>query len=491
MLDSYNLILKWSAGASISLNPKLKYDERRLIQLIDLHGLSGRFVSRVKNENVNYFSRSFINKVEHKHQTIKQKIKLNIIAIRRLNRMLPSNIYTVVIKGISTYVVVHKKEIIRAGDVDILSNKLNYIIKSLKADGYTLTKNPFLHESGEYSKNGVEFDLHKYFPVCRYSKKLKSLSKKGILKHNDSSLLYERISFKDIYKDSYLDKSYSETKNIRVVDISLLAVIICSHAFMNYVNMWSISHRKKTCIRLGELADLAMCCKHKDFNHKKFIGYVNKYQAYDSVEWAARVCKLLFGYNPLPLRLRDGDQNGNILYPRCIWWNFWALFPLNNSLLQDNWMPIEELAKILGANTVSMNSKRGAGKLSTTNANYLLNGTKLIDPKINFKYERGKLDIQIEFNKDKDTLIERLRVDFGKNAIEYEFIGKSKKSSIVGDRTFIVKFKNLKNKYIANFSIKTNKKRLLKGIPLIIGFAKHNYSREMYGSQLIPFFLHL
>ena len=36
----------------------------------------------------------------------------------------------------------------------------------------------------------------------------------------------------------------------------LLAIILSAHGFMNFTNVWSISHRDKPYVRLGELADL-------------------------------------------------------------------------------------------------------------------------------------------------------------------------------------------------------------------------------------------
>ncbi len=69
------------------------------------------------------------------------------------------------------------------------------------------------------------------------------------------------------------NNSFKSLKNhgIVVADANMMILIICSHSFMNYTNIWSISHREKSYIKLGELWDIFDLIKHPSYSEEKLL----------------------------------------------------------------------------------------------------------------------------------------------------------------------------------------------------------------------------
>ncbi|PIS15724.1 hypothetical protein COT62_02190, partial [Candidatus Roizmanbacteria bacterium CG09_land_8_20_14_0_10_41_9] len=294
----YNSILQWAAGVKTELDPHIDFDTQTLLDLVDLHNLSGRFLFRVQREKADWVTPQLLRGLKDLHHDNRKKVIRNIQAFNKLREMLPLKTQVIVIKGVSTYVLCNQKEIMRAGDIDILSNDTSTVVQTLIKSGYRQTKAPFLHEIGEYSKDGIEFDIHDHFPVYSYSSELRNTSlflpSQANIRQQNYSFISRLIAFSDLNRHAHRGKQ-PPLDNVVVTDPNLLAIIICAHTFMNYTNMWSISHRKKAYVRLSEIADLFSLSKHPDFDAKKFLEYTRHYRAQDSVEWAASVSMSIFG----------------------------------------------------------------------------------------------------------------------------------------------------------------------------------------------------
>lgn len=169
----YTSILKWAAGSTEQINSKIKYDTGTLLNLVDLHGLTGKFLYRIQREKVSWATPELLYSLKKLQFSTLMKINRNVKALFRLGKKLPKEKEIILIKGISTYLLTNKEETLRFGDMDILTNDHHTVLKVLLYQGYKQTKAPFMHELGEYSKNGVEFDIHDYFPIYAYSDELK------------------------------------------------------------------------------------------------------------------------------------------------------------------------------------------------------------------------------------------------------------------------------------------------------------------------------
>lgn len=500
---SYSSILKWAAGAEIYINPNLKYDAKTLLNLIELHNLSGRFLKRLRFEKNGCATPQLMHGLKKLYADTQKIVGRNVMALNELQEMLPEQ-QVIVIKGISTYLLSDQKEVMRGGDIDILSNDPSNVIQTLIRLSYILTKAPFMHEIGEYSKNGVEFDIHEYFPVYSYSLQLRkanitSSSKSGIRIQN-YYFTSRRITFSDLKRDAHHGKKVPLDK-IVVTDPNLLAIIICAHSFMNYTNMWSISHRKKVCLRLSEIADIFVLSKHPDFDVKKFLEYVQQYNAQDCVEWVASVSASLFGKNPLPVpvKLKKGDTIPPERFPRCLWWNFWIGFPSRpDDLLFTDWMSIDRIIDHTDANSVIWNNiKKSSGWYSPipqSNSlllkHYFSMGKRPIQVSLNFRYTKRSFVIEIQMKKTAKISIDRMRIDFGKYAMEWEFDNIERKVKTTGDKEVTSLCKQILSCHKVVFRINNRNLELdnqhKNYVPVLIGVAKHDMKGRIITSNLFP-----
>jgi len=437
---TYIPILKWEAGSVEPIGPKIEYDIKTLLNLVDLHGLSGKFLYRLQHEKADWVTPKLLNSLKRLQFSTVRKVNRNIKALSRLSEKLPKGKEVILIKGISTYLLTDKEETLRFGDMDILSNDYSAVIKELLEQGYRQTKAPFMHEIGEYSKNGVEFDIHDHFPVYAYPKDVREADftflKSTKVKKQNYNFTSRSISFDALEKDAdEIDKL--GLKNIKVVDPNLLAIIICAHSFMNFTNMWSISHRKKACVRLGEISDLFYLTKHPQFDSKKFLSYCRQYHAGDSVIWTANMLMSIFGINPLPVQvgISRGDLIPSPLFPRCLWWIFWADIPTEtDDLLLPNWMFINKLFDYIGVNKILINNWPLARVDSSGLKHLFTIDEKLIPVKFTFENKSNNLSIQLNISKKNNAVLERGRIDFGNKAIEWELDNGTKELKTTGDK---------------------------------------------------------
>jgi hypothetical protein len=499
-VDEYS-ILKWAAGSVKSLPHRLDFDEDTLIDLVALHNMSGRFMRRLAEQARPWITPKLREAVQDLHSKTRLQVFKNATAMRQISGQLPHPVGVIIIKGMSTYILSKQEHAMRCGDIDVFSSDSAALVQTLTEMGYRQSKAPFLYELGEYSKEGIEIDVHSYFPIYSYSESLMSAELKPDshphIWRQSYRMHQQRIAYDDLRSDAYRSSAL-ETEGITVPDPNMLALILCSHAFLNYTNMWSISHREKACVRLSEIADLFDLSAHPAFRSAKFLSLVKQFSAKDAVEWAASVAASLFGRNPLPVpgsvRLDDDLPDGR--FPRCLWWDFWVnLRTGTDELLQRWWLPMGALTTQLGANTLAA-VQDCTGKYSTinTDSSTLLRRLLMLaadeapiplELEVS-KSERGiRIDLQVMSTLKDD--INRVRVDFGHVASEW--IHAESRQSLIGAPA-IADFidRGAKHRLIMEFSWKIlgQSFQTRREIPMLVGVAKQSPDDELIASTLIP-----
>lgn len=383
------------------------FDEQQLIKLIILHNIPGRVIACIRKYNLEKcFTNSFFQDLLNVYDCFTDSVHRNIDAVKELVEDMENgkDEYPIVIKGFSTYVLSDDEMVIRKGDIDVIPGNIKKFIGKLTLRGYKNTKKPFLHEVGEYSKNGIEFDVQRYFPIYRYDNGIK-LHKN--LYVNPYEMPYEKIDYLTLKNNSYVS---NKNAGIVVADANMMILIICSHAFMNYINIWSISHREKAYVKIGELWDIFDLIKHSSYSEKVLCRYIKKFRAEDCVLWTGSIMKEIFHINPLPC---DSIPYINFAqtFPKCLWWHIWDRIPTTHEqLLSDDWYDIDGLFDRIGRNIVHKRTK-----IKTSNLDY--------------KYGMGCFDFSFYITNHK-IIIDRstfysesrynIRVDFGNLALEIE-----------------------------------------------------------------------
>lgn len=497
----YIPFLKWAAGAATFIPDELEFDTSALLNLVDAHNLSGRFLRRINESNASWITPKLVEGVRHRHEETKCQLARNVTALSELRHQLSDKTRVILIKGISTYILTEREETMRAGDIDILSNNQNEVVRTLLRMGYTQTRLPFMHEIGEYTKDTTEFDIHDYFPVYGYTKAL--LERDLLPQHHERiwqqsyELQNSRITFEDLEQYANCGRQ-SNTSHVLVPDPNLLAVIICAHAFMNYTNMWSISHREKAYVRLGEIADLFSLAAHPSFSKQQFLAYVNRYQAHDAVEWAASIAVSVFGKNPLPIPVLIGlgEPLHAKRFPRCLWWNFWAsLSSDTDDLLRTQWLSMGWMTEQIGANRLSVRDGQTV-RFATTNAEHALPLTRCITQTSELiplllhveKSEKG-IGIHLHVHTTSRVDMERVRIDLGDIAGEWIYVVNDNRQAMIGSpitSTFLYGSAGFDVSMELSWETLRLSNLKMQSVALLIGVARQLNSGGVTASILLP-----
>jgi hypothetical protein len=499
----HEAILKWAAGSAQALPTRVEFDEETLLDLVDAHNLSGRFLRSLANRTPPWVTHGLQDALREMHSKTTARIIENASAFREFSARLPPSARVVIIKGMSTYVLSRQAHTMRCGDLDVFSNDSAALSKALKKLGYRQTRGPFLYELGEYTRGAVEIDLHEYFPVYSYPSSLSSADLRP--EHHPAAwqqsyqLQQHEISYDDLSVGA-IRSAARETEGVTVPDPNMLALILCSHAFLNYTNVWSISHRDNAYVRLGEMADLFDLAAHPSFSRARFLQLVGRFGANDAVEWAACVAASLFGRNPLPVHVavRLGDALPDARFPRCLWWSFWLdLRSGTDELLRRQWLDMRSLVTQLGGNTLRAVGGR-TGRHSTVGAQGTMPLSRFItqaadETPIPFdlevsRSERGlRLELEVLTRPKGDA--NRIRVDYGHTASEWIHSLGDTRPSVVGAPA-TVSFEERDDGYglawefpweLLGESVSSERE-----ISLLVGVAGHSQRDGLTASTLVP-----
>lgn len=498
----HNAVLRWAAGADLSLPKNLELNEEILIDLVGAHNLSGRLLKRLTDGEYLGFSPRFGKALKELHSETKRQVTQNMRITRLVREQLPSTAGMITIKGFCTYVLLGQETVMRSGDIDVISDNTDALVSTLKDMGYLQTRAPFMHEIGEYTKDDIEIDVQSYFPVYAFSSALRGdvLSPYGNpgIWRQDYTTTRREITHDLLSRHMYQGNT-ADTRGITIADANMLSIIICAHAFMNYINLWSISHRKKAYVRLGELADLTALVSHPTFDKNIFLSLVELLDARDAVEWAAATTSLLLGKNflPIPSRVAIDGELPSARFPRCLWWHFWAALPSKrNELIQTQWLSMNSLIQAIGGGNLLLMDHGSTGRYATTvigNSRQLLRFiTQKADPipvLLEVRVSADGVTVDLEVTSEATVGTDRVRVDFGYVASEWVHSVGSHVQSIVGDSAD-VSFRENSTGYTIQMSYSWqtlgHTAQQAKEIALLIGVGKQTDGDGLSASCLIP-----
>ena len=411
---------------------------------VDIHNLVGILLLQTERIKKTFPEKNIIGRLRNKQISIEKHVNNNINSIQELYNNLPKNTEYIIFKGISAYILTGCKGILKKGDIDILSNNPGALIETLIKLGYKQTKEPFLNELGEYTKNRSEFDVQSYFPVYSYPKillKSELQPYKNIGKWLQNYCVKQKnILFEDLYRHYYISKNRFMLKS-KVADVNMLMVIICAHAFLNYINIWSISYRENVCIKIGEMLTLFKLAKHKLFNYNVFSQIVELFEAQDAIKWVGNVCKALFGRSPFPICDSNTLKTKDFLngFPRCLWWNFWVDVPVFPAeLLQKQ--KISAIKIINSMNTQQMKLVKNTTKKYSTFRfenvtlfdTFICQSEKVLDCCLEIKLFDDELCFCVEIKPPSDIKKIHFRIDLGYAASEIMYKVNEQKTLVVG-----------------------------------------------------------
>jgi hypothetical protein len=352
-------VLRWAAGSGVP-SPAVggDIDEKSLLSLLRRHALAGRLLQRLDSDTPpSWVDAKFYRALVGLQAETRALVADHAHATAEITRQLGAGQEPVLVKGISAYLTTGAPHTMRCGDIDLVVANGDQAIDVLTALGYQRTRAPFMHEVGEFTFGGTEVDVHAYYPVHGYGSLPRSefepSAHNGIWQQPGYQASLVEISYRELARGR-IRCPVGRSGAVNVPDPCLLAIILCAHAFMNFTNMWSISHRAKPYVKLAELADLYDLVRHPGFDPARFLVLVRRFDATDAVLWAAWASLLLTGRNPLPVR---PPAQATPRFPRCLWWSLWAEIAVEpDALLRPYWLDMPSLMPLLGCTELNLDA---------------------------------------------------------------------------------------------------------------------------------------
>lgn len=356
-------LLLWASGANVSHPPFGPDAHSQVVDRLQEQCLLGRYIARCEDARA---ADPLVGLVRQRQQAVERQVRLQSRVLVEIASQ-PEVEQVAVMKGMATFALTGDRASIRTGDIDIVSTMGRELPSVLSRLGFEQTRSAFGHELGEYVRDGVEVDVHDFFPVTSPpAEATKQIANRG------RTICAGRAATSRLNALALLSTSRQtdrgEARGISTVGIEAQTAILAAHAFMNYTNVWSISHRAKPYIRLGELLDIELLLSDSSFDHDRFEDLVESTALLPALEFVSATGRAL-----LDRPLVSGIQENAHLPPRCFWWNLWLAHPARiEQLLRKHWFCLDDLLEKTGVTYVRPNDHasaldgKTAGVLSTS-----------------------------------------------------------------------------------------------------------------------------
>ncbi|MBC6445046.1 MAG: nucleotidyltransferase family protein [Alphaproteobacteria bacterium GM202ARS2] len=330
-LSNEDVFLLAVATGRMEKLPSQVQDVELLVKLIAEHNLQGRCL-RHRQDLQERFPGPLLAEIATTHQQTEANYRRNVGALGAVIDHFGHEVGTI-IKGFSIFLLTRDPALLRCGDIDLVLADARALIEHLLDTGYVQTRQPFMHEIGEFTRDGVEFDLQWGFPISRYPDSIWGAPKRPVW--GAGLMQATLIEAAELNADN--THLSTETPPICIPSAEFAVLIAAAHSFMNFTNLWSISHREKTWLRLAELADVQEMTVLDGFSRARFAQLVERYQAWDIVAWIDWIWTMLSGR---PIFNLSSQRPFPSAAPCCLWWNLWIdLLPPISLMLGDRWYP--------------------------------------------------------------------------------------------------------------------------------------------------------
>ena len=417
-LTAVDRLLLWAAGCG-SAPPSIDAsDSGEALERLDHHCVLGRFLERCAGDTGAAPGGSrFIADCEARFKEIESIAATQVRAVREVADRIGDE-RLILLKGMTTYMLTGRRETLRVGDVDLASSLGERLGAEFLKLGYVQTRQPFMHELGEYTRGRTEMDVHSHFPIYRLPPTLDGVdlrpeSNPGVWVQRHR-VAERNISF-DRLASSTWPGAIAEAADIEFAGPEILALIIAGHSFMNYTNAWSISHREKPYVRLGELLDIEALFALPDFDIDLFTASVVELEALDAVRWVNVAGQKLLGREMIEFD-SAGMWSHDRLPPRCIWWDLWLdVPPSTKSLIETEWWDVDEIVSSVGGQLQPLGTWCAADhRVIRTSAN-----APAFETMLDVGRKSSKISIKLDSPIAGSGV--RIRIDTGQTAEEIEF----------------------------------------------------------------------
>lgn len=364
-------LLSWAIGAPIRIEQNGPIPVAELLALFKDHRVTGRALDRVGKEAPGWASQELVEGLRHQQQENEQMVAEQAAALAQLRKQyIPAKQPIIIFKGVGAYA--HSgnyRALRRALDLDIVLLDPDPVVEKMKKEHLEEYRNVSPHELINVRVQGVEIDLHGYYPIWSTDRKTSSAALNahdGItLREHSGTLVVSELSAELLLKDALATDLFG-VPDVFFPDPAAGALIICAHGFRDYLSKSSVTARNKPPLRFAEIAEVAEYVRMPTFNRERFLALMEHTHARDAVEWMAHIVAR-HAQDPYLLELLSNGAAGlsneeKAPYagtPQAVWTGFWEILSRDVGDEVCRHMSTGELVERLGPCLVPASAESG------------------------------------------------------------------------------------------------------------------------------------
>jgi len=296
-MDEAN-ILRWAAGARVSLHEAPTYDTHTLLQGALRHKITGRFLQRIATEEPSWLTDDVVEGLRDQQAEIENGFRRRIVQLSDIaGAVSEDDSPLAVLKGITSHVLTGREEVIRhSNDVDLMWADAEALKQTLTSLGYD-DSDDFCrsHEYASLYSDGLNADVHRYFPVPSIPSGVATtdLDPKGFLGRITKlgAMHEEEVTYKELHANSVVATGVAP--NVVVAETSLAVFLLCAHTFREYCHTTVML--PFATVRLGELCEIQDLMALPSFQPHQLHSFVRRHKGEDAMRYAAFLMRTQLG----------------------------------------------------------------------------------------------------------------------------------------------------------------------------------------------------
>ncbi|HET8661307.1 MAG TPA: nucleotidyltransferase family protein [Micromonosporaceae bacterium] len=284
-------ILRWAAGAPVSLPGDACFDRDRLLRAVSYNHLATRFNRRLSTECPPWADEDLRGAARELGAQAVARSRSHFQAAAELTALLARHeIAVAVLKGGTAYAYLRDETALAwSGDVDLVTTAPYDALVRLAAAGFTVDhKDPpqpygraVRHEAAKLRRGWLEVDLHRHFPAwgCPYDGPATDPAAHPGVWLCPGEARPGRLDAAALLRGSEL-VGRDGLGQVRMVGREMAALVSACHVHASYLTEMT---RQYATVRLGELASIGAQLTHPAFDWAHFRALVERHRAHDAV----------------------------------------------------------------------------------------------------------------------------------------------------------------------------------------------------------------
>ncbi|MDG0796061.1 nucleotidyltransferase family protein [Pectobacterium punjabense] len=498
--DKQLSLLLWLTGCCDEPVASLDMEEDALFALLQQHRVVGRALQTLLREKPVWATVTLLKMLQERHQQLIEQASKQIAVVAEFSKKFNVNrTPLIILKGLTAYAhSLNRYHIRESSDIDFIMKDPTETIHAVKNHRLDEFRKVSPHEYLNVTVNGVEMDLHAFYPIwyCLDGDEENNtkIHGDGIAVIHDKALQVGQLRVEDILENALVDV-FSGAENVFYADAAAASIILCAHAHRDFISKSSVTARKKPPVRFSEITELIDYFRSTDFDHARFLHLMSKTNASQSVLWMCHVVRKVTGITllqELPVNLNNKYPEADFLSQQLVWSGFWSTFHRSSNAEIFRHLTDAETVNALGCCRVNMQQGEAdivvsSEKISGAEAGAVIHirAAGCPDACFVFSLQDGQLEINSTIASSEDCMSRRLYIDIFDQPLEFQSHSSGsyyKKSLHFPDHQF--DYKVMKTSYTCR--LKLHLAPYLRTVSLLIAVGEFEDAYYVRRGMLLP-----